>query len=276
MDPSDKVNQWKQHPAVAELLSGLSSALGDKLDGVVLYGPAARDEPVADATDLHLLIVLGDLELETLATAGPAIEAWVRGDEADRVRGRGRAAAATPGAMRPFPRLFTRRSLAQAADVFPIELAEIAERHLVLHGDSPLDGMPPVETEHLRLQCERELREKLMRLEEAYALSRGAEADLGTLLVASYPTFTRVFRGCLRLHGEAPPEGSLEAARAFCTLAEIDPAPFAAVDRMRRGDKPGLSVAAVFDRYHAAIARAVGAVDRFHPHEHAHDRSNEP
>ena len=269
-DASDKVKEWAQHPAVAGLLSGLSGALGDKLEGVVLYGPAARDEPVADATDLHLLIVLADLELETLAAAGPAIGAWVRGDDRDRGRGRARAAAA--GAVRPFPRLMTRKSLAQAADVFPIELGEIAERHLVLQGDSPLDGMPPVEAEHLRLQCERELREKLMRLEEAYALSQGAEADLQQLLVASYPTFTRVFRGCLRLHGEAPPEGSLEAARTFCKLAEIDPAPFAAVDRLRRGDKPGLSVAAVFDRYHAAIAGAVGAIDRFHPH--AHERSN--
>jgi hypothetical protein len=250
-DPTrDPAAQWKQQPSVRDLLAGLTDALGDTLRAVLLYGPAARGEPVAGATDLHLLVVLADLELETLAAVGPAIDRWI---------GHGR------GQGRPFPRLVTADSLADAADVFPIELAEIAERHVVLHGTSPLAGVPAIDREHLRLQCERELREKLMRLEEAYALSRGKPADLSRLLTASFPTFARIFRGCLRLHDEAPPDGSLDTARAFCRRAELDPAPFVAVDKLRRGGSPDGPVPDLFARYHAAIASAVGAIDRFHP-----------
>jgi len=246
----DPAARWKQQPSVRDLLAGLTAALDAKLRAVVLYGPAARGEPIAGATDLHLLVVLADLELETIAAAGPALERWI---------GHGR------GQGRPFPRLVTAASLADAADVFPIELAEIAERHVVLHGTSPLDGVPAIDREHLRLQCERELREKLMRLEEAYALSRGKPAELSRLLSASFPTFARIFRGCLRLHGEAPPDGSLDAARAFCRHVELDPAPFAAIDRLRRGGSPDVPVPELFARYHAALAQAVGAVDRFRP-----------
>jgi hypothetical protein len=132
--------------------------------------------------------------------------------------------------------------------------------------------MPEIDGEHLRLQCERELREKLMRLEEAFALSRGKEADLRRLLSASFPAFAMVFRGCLRLHGDPVPAGGGAAAAAFCQRASIDPEPFAEVERLRRGDR-AVSAASLFPRYHAAIVRAVDAIDKFVPHTRTRSQS---
>jgi hypothetical protein len=243
-DPA-RVKQWREHAAVSDLIAGLALALEDKLRAVVLYGPAARGEKPSGDGELHLMVVLADLELTTLAAAGPALARWI---------GRGRA----------MPRLFTSGTLADAADVFPVELGDIAERHLVLHGRDPLASLPRIDVEQLRLQCERELREKMMRLQEAYALSRGREAELERLIVSSYPAFALVFRGCMRLRGDAPPETSLEAAEAFSRSAGIDPAPFAEAEKLRRGGKVA-SVAELFARYYAALDRAVDAVDRFAP-----------
>jgi hypothetical protein len=257
----DLASEWKAEPAVRALVGELDAALGSKLRAVLLYGPAARGEPAGGALDLHLLVVLADLALDTIAAAGPALERWVGAG-----RGRGR----------PFPRLVTAESLAAAADVFPIELTEIAAHHVVLHGASPLGGVPAIDLEHLRLQCERELREKLMRLEEAYALGRGKPAELVRLLTASYPTFVRIFRGCLRLLGEPPPETSVDTARAFCRRAQVDAEAFAAVDRLRRGAEPDGGAGGLFARYHAAITAAVAAVDRFRPDDQSSNRSNPP
>jgi hypothetical protein len=239
------VKRWKSHAAVSDLIAGLTLALGDKLRAVVMYGPTARGERTSGESELHLLIVLGNLTLETLAAAGPSLARWTA---------RGRA----------MPRIFTPATLAEAADVFPVELGDIAERHLVLHGRDPLASMPRLDAEHLRLQCERELREKMMRFQEAYALNKGKDADLARLIVASFPAFGLVFRGCLRLLGDPPPESSLAAAEAFCRLAGIDPAPFVDADRLRRGEKVG-SVGDLFARYYAALDSAVEAVDRFAP-----------
>ena len=237
------VKAWRSHAAISDLVSGLSLALGDKLRAVVLYGPAARGEKTSGDEELHLLVVLGDLELDTLTAAGPSLGRWV---------GRGRAT----------PRLFTQATLRDAADVFPIELAEIAERNLVLHGQDPMTSMPALDGENLRLQCERELREKLMRLQEAYALSRGKDAELARLIVGSYAAFSLIFRGCLRLHGEVPPDTGLGATEAFSRRAGIDPAPFVEADKLRRGESVG-SIRDLFARYYAALDRAVDAVDRF-------------
>jgi hypothetical protein len=243
---TDGAATWRSHAAVSDLVAGLSLALGDKLRSVVLYGPAARGEKPSGDAELHLLVVLADLELATLAAAGPHLARWLA---------RGRA----------MPRLFTPATLSEAADVFPIELGDIAERHLVLHGRDPLASMPRLDAEPLRLQCERELREKMMRLQEAYALSRGKEAELARLLVSSYPAFALVFRGCLRLLGDEAPETSLAAAEAFSRHAGIDPAPFTEAEKLRHGEQVG-SVADLFVRYYAALDRAVEAIDRFAPH----------
>jgi hypothetical protein len=240
------VKRWRGHPAVSDLIAGLSLALGDKLRAVVLYGPAARGEKPSGESELHLMVMLADLELGTLSAAGPALARWT---------GRGRA----------MPRLFTPSTLTDAADVFPVELGDIAERHLVLHGRDPLGSVPPIAVEHLRLQCERELREKMMRLQEAYALSRGKDAELIRLIVSSYPAFALVFRGCLRLHGHEAPESSLEAAEAFSRRAGIDPAPFAEADKLRTHQVSSASASDLFARYYAALERAVEAVDRFAP-----------
>ncbi len=237
--------RWRSHGAVADLIASLTLALGDKLRAVVLYGPAARGEKTSGDGELHLLVLLADLELATLSAAGPSLARWT---------GRGRA----------MPRLFCPATLSEAADVFPVELGDIAERHLVLHGRDPLASMPQLDVEHLRLQCERELREKMMRLQEAYALSRGKDAELARLIVSSYPAFALVFRGCLRLRGGTAPESSLAAAEEFSRMVGIDPAPFADADKLRSGQQVG-SVADLFARYYTALERAVETVDRFAP-----------
>jgi hypothetical protein len=240
-----QLRAWREHRPVSDLLAGLSLALGDKLRAVVLYGPAARLDRPSTGDDLHLLVVVSALDLETLGAAGPSLERWL----------------ASGNAM---PRLFTPETLRAAADVFPIELGEIAERHLVLRGRDPLAGAPLLDPEYLRLQCERELREKMMRLQEAYALSRGREADVARLIVSSYRTFALVFRGCLRLLGERAPDSDLAAAEAFCRRAGVDPGPFTDADRLRRGEKAG-SARDLFARYYAALGQALDAMDRFAP-----------
>ncbi len=240
----DPGHPWRTHPELRPLVERLVASLGDRLVAVLLYGPAARGEAAAERPELNVLVVLRDLELATLARAGAAVEKWLK-------RGQ------------PFPRLVTPASLADAADVFPIELSEIAERHVVLHGALP--ALPAIDPEDLRLQCERELREKLMRLHEAYAVGSQREPELRQLMVASVPTFAALVRACLRIEGRSVPDSSAGAFEAFCARTAIDPAPFLAVDQLRTGITPSGTIASLFAGYHDALERAVRAVDQFVP-----------
>lgn len=232
-----------EHPELEKMVAGLKSALGSRLHSVVLYGSAARGDFHAKTSDLNLLIVVADLEPATLEALGKPVRHWER-------RGQ------------PSPRFFSPAIIADAADVFPIEFLDISRSHVVLHGTDPFESLE-IHRDHLRLQAERELREKMMRLREGYIESHDRPRDLRRLLTGSYTTFVALFRGCLHLLGGDVPVHNSEVVSAFCARAGLDPSAFDAVDRLKRGQKPEDDLKTIFARYHAELTRAVGAVDRF-------------
>jgi predicted nucleotidyltransferase len=235
----------KDHPPLQRLLSRLDRALGTRLVSAVLYGSAARGEFRAGTSDLNLLLVLADLEPATLEALSEPLGTWERGGQ-------------------PPPRLLSPAILADAADVFPIEFRDLREARIVLHGSDPLAAVE-VRREQLRIQAERELREKLMRLREAYVATHRHPRELRRLLATSYTTFTALFRGCLYLLGGPVPVQNDGVVAAFCERAGLDRSAFDEVERLRRGEDPTSDAKAIFARYYAELTRAIGAVDRFDP-----------
>jgi predicted nucleotidyltransferase len=234
-----------QNPVLGIMVDKLASALGDRLRSVVLYGSAARGEFHRATSDLNLIVVLADMGARTLEALTPAVGWW-------RKKGQ------------PPPRLFSSETLARETDVFPIEFLDIRDSHLVLRGEDPFSGIE-VGTEFLRLECERELREKLMRLREGYVECHASRSALALLLTDSYTTFVALFRGCLHLVGASVPARNLEVVAAFCARAGLAGAPFEEVDRLKRGEEPPGDLKALFSRYHEQLTKVVGLVDRFHP-----------
>lgn len=231
-------------PHLNAMVEGLRQALGGALRSVVLYGSAARGGDHAPTSDLNLLVVAQDLAPASLEALGPCVTRW---------RARGHHA----------PRLFTPELIAESADVFPIEFLDIRASHVVLHGDDPFAGLE-VRGAHLRLQCERELREKLMRLREAYVEAHGRDRDLRRLLRESYTSFLALFRGCLRLLGDEPPADNAAVVAAFCARAGLDARPFGEVEALRQGDAGPGDLKDVFSRYYRELTKAIRMVDRFH------------
>ncbi len=219
------------------------AALGSRLLSVVLYGSAARGDFQEKTSDFNLILVLEDLSPASLEALSPVVARWGR-------RGQ------TP------PRLFSRELIADSADVFPIEFLDILACRRVLHGEDPFSGLK-VRRDHLRLQCERELREKLMLLREGYVAAHARPKDLRRLLTDSYTSFIALFRGCLYLLGVEAPSRNAEVVSAFCARAGLDRAAFEEVDRLKRGEGAAVDLKALFARYSEELNRAVGKVDRF-------------
>jgi hypothetical protein len=166
------------------------------------------------------------------------------------------------GKKKPYPRILSPAVIRDAADVFPIEFLDITRHHQVLHGDDPFTRLD-VRTDHLRLQCERELREKLMRLQEGYIAAADKPRNLRRLLVESYLTFAQIFRGCLYLLGDDAPTHTIDAIRAFCERADLEVEPFEQVHRFYAGEANIEDPAATFTSYYTQLRRAVGAIDSF-------------
>ena len=231
------------NPVLKKMVQSLTDALGGCLRGVVLYGSAARGDFHKATSDFNLLVVLESLDPASLESLSPLLSRWRRQGQ-------------------PMPRLFSPSIIAESIDVFPIEFLDLQSSRVVLHGQDPFADLE-VRGHHLRLQCERELREKMMRLREGYIETHSSSRNLRRLLTDSYSTFVALFRGCLHLHGDQVPLHNEEVMVAFCGRAELDRAPFEEVDRLKHGEQVATGLKSLFSRYYDELTKAVARVDRF-------------
>jgi len=202
-----------------ELVTQLRGAYGAALRCVVLYGSAAAGggEHIAKRSDFNVMVIVDDVPLGRLRELASVTRAW-------------RDAGNHP------PMTFTEREWRSSSDIFPMEYADILERHKVLYGTPPFEGIS-VTHANLRLQVEREAMGVLLRLRAAVLTAGNDSGEQLKLMSASLSTLMVVFRGVLRLAGRTPPHGYAEIAKEVSTLAGIDAAPFEAVAQQLRVTK---------------------------------------
>ncbi len=189
-----------------DLVAQLRAAYGADLSTVVLYGSAAAGEHIPKQSDYNVLLLLERVEPRALAAASAVARAW---NEAGN----------------PPPMTMTVEEWRESSDIFPMEYADILERHRVLYGTSPFDGIM-VLRENLRLQLEQQVMGKLLQLRQG-ALLAGTEGRRQVdLISASLSTMMVLFRSVLRLHGERPPGDNAALAQRVATLAGFDATPF--------------------------------------------------
>jgi predicted nucleotidyltransferase len=228
-----------------ELVAQLKSAYGDTLRSVVLYGSAVAGEHIEKKSDYNTLVILDVVPLDRLAAVGAVLKAW--GESGN-----------------PPPMMFTSAEWKSSADVFPMEYADILERHKVLFGADPSQGIT-VARNDLRLQVEQQALGKLLHLRRgAMAAGVDEKAQLA-LLEASLSALMVVFRGVVRLHGEVPPQDYAELSRSVAAKVGFDAAPFERVIKHVRGEQklPRAEARAVLGAYLAAMEALVAYLDRF-------------
>lgn len=223
----------------------LQSVYGDALAGVVLYGSAARGEYREGVSDLNVLVLLRDASPAVLRRGSALARAWAE-------------------AGNPPPLVLGDEEFRDSADVFPMELADMRDAHVLLHGADPFAGLE-ISPRDLRLQLERELKGAWIRLRTRY-LALGADGkELEPVLVKSLSTFLVMFRTVLRLGdggGIREPEAVIqETARRV----GFDPAPLLEIHRARHGRArlDARADAPVVVGYLRAVAKVVEYVDRF-------------
>ena len=199
-----------------ELVTQLRAVYGERLTCVVLYGSAAAGERTK-RSDYNILLLLDRIEPGGLAGASAVARAW-------------------RDAGNPPPMTMTVEEWRGSSDVFPMEYADILERHRVLYGDAPFDTIH-VSVIDLRLQLEQQVLGKLLQLRQGALLAGTDPKRQLELVVASLSTVMVLFRAVQRLHGERPSEDNLALAQRVGTLAGFDAAPFERAVRHARSEQ---------------------------------------
>jgi len=157
----------------------LEEGYGEKLKSVLLYGSAARGDYIAGKSNLNLLVILTQIGVEELAQGSRIFQKY---------RKKGFVA----------PLFFTSEYIATSTDSFPMEFLDIKAHHLLLFGEDPFTELE-IGRQNLRLQCEAELKGKLVRVRQSFLEIGLDKKKLPGLLTGSLTSFLPAIRHLLQL-----------------------------------------------------------------------------
>lgn len=227
---------------VETLGTELERALGDNLAAFCLYGPAVRHD-TRDDRALPTLLIVRDASPLALRPIEKVVADWTRKGH-------------------PPPLIFSADGWRSSTDVFPIEIEDMREAHLVVRGQSPFEGVMTTRAD-LRRELEREVRSKLLRLRTQFVAAAPDGKALTELLLDSAGAFFVLFRAVLRLLGQSPPQEREPLVRATAEATGMDAGAFAwMLDRLAGRRAPALGAYDPRgDRYVEQIERLAVFVD---------------
>jgi predicted nucleotidyltransferase len=228
-----------------ELVRQLQLAYGEGLRSVVLFGSAVAGEHNPKKSDYNVLVIVDSLPLARLRAVAAVSRAWAEDGN-------------------PPPMTFTLNEWKSSSDIFPMEYADILERHRVLYGDPPFDGIK-VSPADLRLQVEQQTMGKLLQLRQATMGAGGDSKRQLDVLEKSLSTLMVIFRGIARLVGQVPSQDYEELTQSLARRAGFAADPFVRVIRHARGTEKisREGAAGILEGYLAAMERLVAYLNEF-------------
>lgn len=212
-----------------EIVAGV---VGDNLAGLTAYGDGL-DGAVETLSSVLVVRRVDLAQLRLLAERGPTL---------------GNLGLTAPVVMTP---AYIEASL----DTFPLEMMEIHQRHATIAGEDHFASIS-VDDEHLRLQCERELKRILIRMRQGVLAAGGREDVLAALEKDVGLHLVRTIRGLAWLRGERSFLSMDQAIQQAEALAG------GTLDGVRRAvRKSGDHDWKAFEALYADVERLAGFVD---------------
>lgn len=180
----DKVSPHIQ-PTVTWYSQNMVQIHQKNLKSITLYGSAAGEDYIPKRSNINLILIFEHIPFSVLKSSLKLIAS-----------GRKKKVLA--------PLFLTEEHILSSCDTFPIEFLEIQEKHVALYGEDIFQKLK-IEQSNLRLQCEQEIKGKLIRIRQSYLEMGLAKKQLEQLLCFSLTSLTPVFRSIIRLKGGLPP-----------------------------------------------------------------------
>jgi predicted nucleotidyltransferase len=228
-----------------EFVKDYREAFGGDLVSVILYGSGARGEYIPKKSDINFLIVLSEEGMNRLARAFKLVARWHK------------RMVATP--------LFMSRShLVSSLDSFPIEILNLKACYQLVYGEDVLKDLS-ITREHIRLQCERELKGKLIQLRKGFLESYGRKKAIERLILHSLPAFFSIFQSMVYLKEGGmicENKGIIEKMEAIFGLEKGCFSMLAEIREGKKKVKSDQEAIGVMDRYIGEIVKLSGYVDK--------------
>ncbi len=174
---------------------------GENLISIILYGSAASGEYVPGRSDINVMIILSEKGIDSLDQTFQVIKKWKKRNVAT-------------------PLFLTEDYVASSIDAFPIEYLNFQNSYQMVYGLDVLKDLT-FDADFLRLQCEREIKGKLLLLRGAFVETGGKGGHMERLIGQSMYAFVAIFKGLLYLKGKALPQQRREVISQVCETFDL-------------------------------------------------------
>ena len=238
-------------PAVARKISPMMDDMlrehASNIHSIHIVGSAVILDYNEKLSDINSLVLLRNMDLQFLSFLAPLGTKY----------GKQRVAA---------PLVMTPEYVQSSLDAFPVEFLDFKLIHRTVHGPDILRELV-IEKPALRLQCEREVKTKLIGLRQGYISSLGKKDRLAEVLVRSITGSMALFRALIVLLGNEPPLPRSEVIRTFGSSLSIDTGIFENLLLLKaKSLKPSeQDVRSLFTRYYSALESVERSLDELSP-----------
>jgi hypothetical protein len=233
----------KARPTAQLFLDQVREAFGKELLSVTAYGSALTPDYHQKKSDHNFLVVLTPEGISQIRRIQGAAGGWTR----RRIH---------------FPMFMTKEFIDSSLDSYPVEFFNMKQFHEVLAGEDVLRDLV-IPRDGLRLQCERDLKGKLLHLRQEYVYTMGKTGRIRGLVNMSLAAFTSIFRALLHLKGVSATGSIEETLNQACGEFHMDIALFQSLAAIRQ---KGITYAKfelenLMERYISEIERLCRQVD---------------
>lgn len=185
-----------------DIIDDYKEVFGDDVKSIVLYGSATGGSYIPGKSDINFMILLSEAGIEHLDRAFKTVAKWKKKNVA-------------------VPLFLTQQYVDTSLDVYPIEYLNFQRHHILVYGVDILKDLA-FNRDFLRLQCEREIKGKLLLLRKAFLETFGKKKGLQEVIDQSLTAFIAIFEALLFLQGKEQPSEKREIIRSTCELFDLD------------------------------------------------------
>jgi len=215
----------------------------DQIHSITITGSALSDDFDSETSDVNSVFVLHAMDLEFLEFLAPLGKTY------------GKKRIASPLIMTP-------EYILNSLDVFPMEFLNIRLLHDTIFGEDLFHNLV-IDRSNLRLQCERELKARLIGLRQGYLSSSGDAKILTDLFINTISGYIPVFRGIIFILGKEPPLSNEDVLTVLSETSGVDTQVFRTVLKQKK-QKTKLMIKqlnAIFKDYYVAMEKLGDIVD---------------
>lgn len=234
-------------PALRDKISPFFHAIlqnaAPRIHSLYLVGSVLTEDYLEKVSDINSIIVLQKIDLAFLDILAPLGKTH------------GKQGMAVPLIMDP---AYMQSSL----DVFPIEFLNFKLVHQTIYGEDLLAGLE-IDKQDLRLQCERELKGKIVWLQKSYVAAMGEKKALAANIVSHWRGYLPLFRAVLHLLGQDPPRGLKAVLDLLFKLTGTETGVFEEVYAIKKNlAQPSQEeISQLFARFYGATEKLAEVVD---------------